>query len=189
MNQGYRWIGLLMLVAVVACGGGDSAYEEPAVEDVAEAVEAAVETVAVDPAVLEMQAGCAAAADAMAARQAEASLYDRLGGREAIFTVTTDVIRRHRENATIVHLMAGVDDARLISQVTDFLAQAAGGDVEYVGMNMADAHGHLNLSDEHFLAAGGDVQDALVAAGVGEGEVQEVMCMFASLRGDVVRQG
>ena len=186
MKQDYRWIGVLMLVAVVACGG-DPAHEEPVAEETVEDAAVAVEKAAVDPAVLQMQADCAAAADAMAARQAETSLYDRLGGRDAIFTVTTDVIRRHRVNATIVHLMEGVVDAHLIAQVTDFLSQAAGGDVEYHGKNMVDAHAHMALTDEHFLSAGGDVQAALEAAGVGADEIQEVMCLFASLHGDVVR--
>lgn len=186
MKQGYRWIGLLMLVAFVACGG-QSGYEDNAAEEMAKDAAASVEEVAVDPAVLQMQSGCAAAADAMAARQAEASLYDRLGGRDAIFAVTTDVVRRHRVNEPIKHLMEGVDDAHLIAQVTDFLSRAAGGDVEYNGLDMVDAHAHMSLTDEHFLTAGGDVQAAMEAAGVGEGEIQEVMCMFASLHGDVVK--
>jgi hypothetical protein len=52
---------------------------------------------------------------------------------------------------------------------------------------MVEAHAHLAINDEYFLSAGGDVQAALEAAGVGEGEIQEVMCLFASLHGDVVR--
>ncbi|MDH3626482.1 MAG: group 1 truncated hemoglobin [Acidobacteriota bacterium] len=186
MKQDFRWIGLLVLVALVGCGG-DPAQEEAVAEEMVDHATDVVETVVVDPAVLQMQADCAAAADAMAVRQTEASLYDRLGGRDAIFTVVTDVVARHRVNEPIMHLMEGVDDARLISQVTDFLSQASGGDVEYHGMNMVDAHAHMNLTDEHFLAAGGDVQAAMEAAGVGADEIQEMMCMFASLHGDVVR--
>lgn len=178
------WIVMLALVAVVSCGG-DSAYEEP-VAPVEKAAASAEERV-VDPAIAQMQADCAAAADAMQARQAESALYDRLGGREALFAVTTDIVRRHRVNPTIVHLMEGVDDADLIAKVTDFLSQAAGGDVEYNGLDMVAAHAHLNLTDEHFLSAGGDVQAGMQAAGVGENEIQEVMCMFASLYGEVVR--
>jgi hemoglobin len=184
MKLDYRWIVVLALVAAVSCGG-DPADEEPVAAT--EEAEATNEMPAVDPAVAQMQADCAAAADAIAARQAESSLYDRLGGREAIFAVTTDVVRRHRVNPTIVHLMEGVVDADLIEKVTDFLSQASGGDVAYDGLDMVAAHAHLGLTDEHFLSAGGDVQAALQAAGVGEGEIQEVMCMFVSLHGDVVR--
>ena len=189
MKQDYRVIGMLMLALTMVVGcGGDAAYEEPAAEAAAETAEAMTEAVAVDPAVAQMQADCAAAADAMAARQAESLLYDRLGGRDAISAVITDVIQRHRQNETIAHLMEGVDDERLVSQVTDFLSQATGGDVEYHGMEMDDAHARLSLTDEHFLAAGGDVQGAMEAAGVGEAEIQEVMCMFVSLRDEVVVQ-
>ena len=189
MKQGYRLIGMLMLALTMVVGcGGDAAYEEPAEAAATEAVETMAEAIPLDPAVAQMQADCAAAADAMAARQAESSLYDRLGGRDAIFAVTTDVVRRHRENPTIVHLMEGVDDERLIAQVTDFLSQGSGGDVEYHGMNMVDAHARFEMTDEYFLSAGGDVQAAMQAAGVGEEEIQEMMCMFASLRDEVVNK-
>ena len=97
------------------------------------------------------------------------------------------MVARHRVNPTITHLMEGVDDAYLVEQVTNFLSQAAGGDVEYHGLDMVEAHAQLAINDEHFLSAGGDMQAALEAAGVGEGEIQEVMCMFVSLHGDVVR--
>ena len=184
MKVDYRWTVLLVVLAVVACGG-ETAYEKPPAEAVEE--EAAPEAAAVEP-VAQMQADCSAAGEAMAARQAEASLYDRLGGREAIHTVTTDIVARHHENEAIAHLFETTDDAALIDAVTDFLSQAFGGDVEYHGKDMVTAHAGLELNDEYFLAAGGDVQAALEAAGVGADEIQEVMCAFASLHGDVVRQ-
>jgi hemoglobin len=112
---------------------------------------------------------------------------DRVSAPYAIQTVITDVIRLHRENPTIMHLMEGVDDEHLIVQVTDFISLGAGGDVEYHGKDMVTAHENLGLTDELFLSAGGDLQAAMEAAGVGENEIQEVMCMFGSLHGDVVR--
>ena len=178
-----RWVWLLLLVVVVGCGGEST--EAPA--EPAEAVEeAAVEAAPIHPDVAQLQADCAAAADAIAARQAEAPLIDRLGGRHGIFAVTTDVVRRHHENEVISAMFEGIDDERLISQVTDFIAQGAGGEQAYAGADMVSAHAHLEITDEHFLAAGGDVQAAMAAAGVGENEIQEVMCMFASLHGEVV---
>ena len=82
---------MLAVVAVVACGGeSDTAPEEPAAPAETAAAE---EAPAADP-VAEMQAGCAAAAEAIAARQAETSLYDRLGGRDAIHAVMKHAIAK-----------------------------------------------------------------------------------------------
>lgn len=139
-----------------------------------------------DQQVAALETMCAEAQDAMKARQAQTALYDRLGGRESIYAVVHDVVQRHLRNDAIVELMDGVDPDHLVEQVTDFLSAATGGDVTYTGADMATAHAHLELTNADFLAAGGDVEAALVAAGVGSAEIQEVMCAFVSLRGEVV---
>lgn len=175
------WIACGALLLAVGCGG-DTAHEAPQ----AEAAAPAPAELSADAQVAALDESCAAAAQAIAERQAQSTLYERLGGRDAIHAVVTDVIRRHRVNPLIIPLMENVNDAHLIEQVTDFLSQASGGDVTYQGRDMVTAHEHLGLTNELFLSAGGDVQAALQAAGVGPGEVQEVMCMFASLREQVV---
>ena len=141
-----------------------------------------------DQQVAQLESMCAGAAEAMKARQAQSSLYDRLGGRESILVVVQDVVQRHLRNEAIVRVMEGVDTDALVVQVTDFLSAATGGDVAYTGRDMASSHAHLKLTNADFLAAGGDVEAALVAAGVGPAEIQEVMCAFVSLRGEVVTQ-
>jgi hemoglobin len=139
-----------------------------------------------DQKVAQLESMCTGAADAMKERQAQSSLYDRLGGRESILVVVQDVVQRHLQNEAIVRVMEGVDTDRLVVQVTDFLSAATGGDVVYKGADMVSTHAHLGLTNADFLAAGGDVEAALVAAGVGPAEIQEVMCAFVSLRGEVV---
>ncbi len=172
------WLVVLTVLSVVACGG-DAPSPEAEPETTTEPT--------LDELVLALDADCTAAEEAIQARQAESSLYDRLDGHDGIHSVVTEIIRLHRQNETIVHVMEGVDDTHLIDQVADFLAQATGGDVTYEGRDMVEAHAHLELTNEHFLAAGGDVQTAMQTAGVGEDEIQEIMCLFASLRSEVVQ--
>lgn len=171
---------LILLIALAGCGGTAEETAAPAEEPVQEAEPTPDEIVA------EHEAACAEAAEAMAARQAETSLYDRIGGREAIQAVVTDVVARHAVNDTIKHTLEGVDTDHLIGQVTDFLVVATGGEGEYTGRDMASAHAHLGLSNAEFLAAGADVDAAMEAAGWGENERQEVLCAFVGLRGEVV---
>ena len=180
---------MILLAAVAGCaapveehGDHDHADHDHAEEAVTEVEPTPDEQVA------EMEAMCAGAADAMAGRQAESSLYDRLGGRDAIQAVVADTVARHQVNDAIVHTMEGVDAENLINQVTEFLVVATGGEGEYTGRDMANAHAHLDLNNMHFLAAGGDLGAAMTAAGVGEEEQQEVLCAFVGLRGEVVTQ-
>ncbi|NIM01462.1 MAG: hypothetical protein GTO30_13840 [Acidobacteria bacterium] len=177
------WLLVLLALVFAACAGEEPAEAEPAAEPAA--AEPAAEPTA-DDQVAAMQADCEAAAEAIAARQAESSLYDRLGGRDAIEGVVTEVVRLHHENEAIAHLFAEADDATLIASVTDYLAEVAGGDVTYAGGGMVEVHTGMNITNELFLAAGGDVHAAMTAAGIGENEIEEVMCHFASKHGEVV---
>jgi len=171
-----------LVVALVGCASPPAEPTPPAQP----AAPAAEPTPTPDEAVAGLEADCAAAAEAMQARQAASPLYDRLGGRDAIHAVVQDVVRRHLENDAIRHLFDGVDTVQLVERVTDFLSAATGGDVAYQGRDMATAHASLGLTNADFLAAGADVQAAMTDAGVGADEIQEVMCAFVSLRSEVV---
>lgn len=175
---------VILLVALAGCGG---TAEEP--ED--QAVEAPPEpTAEVEPTPDEQVAGleqmCAEAGAAIESRQAESTLYDRIGGREGIQIVVADTVQRHLVNEQIKHLLDGVDTDNLVAQVTDFLVVATGGEGEYSGRGMAEAHAHLELTNADFLAAGSDLGAAMESAGWGEDEKQELLCAFVSLRGEVV---
>lgn len=186
MLKNLLWWSIAVLVVVtVGCSSSGPAEESEPVADASTAAPAAAEPTA-DEKVAELEAMCAAAAEAMAARQAATPLYERLNGREGIHAVFTDVVRRHQENEQIKHMMEGVDTAHLIEQVSDFLSSATGGSEEYHGRDMVSAHANLAISNADFLAAGGDIKDAMMAAGVGEDEQQEVVCAFVSLRSQVV---
>ena len=180
-----RILTALAVTVVLAGTLGCSSTEPTENAEATPAVEAAAEPTA-DEKVAELEAMCAGAAEAMAARQAAESLYDRLGGRDAIRVVAADTLRRHQVNEQIKHVMEGVDADHLTDQVTDFLCAAFGGDVEYAGRDMVTAHSHLNLSNADFLAAGSDLGAAMTAAGVGEDEQQEVLCAFVGLRAQAV---
>jgi hemoglobin len=176
---------MILLIALVGC----SAPVDEAEETVA-AVEEAVQEPELTPDehVAELDAMCAGAAEAIAARQAETSLYDRIGGRDGIHAVVADTVARHQVNETIVHTMEGVDPEHLIAQVTEFLVGATGGEGEYAGRDVVEAHAHLDLGNLEFLAAGGDLGAAMDAAGWGEDEKQELLCAFVGLRSQVVTQ-
>ncbi len=175
---------LLLMVAFAGCGGS---AEETAGQSTPASSES---TTKLEPSPDENVAGleqmCAEAQPAMEARQATATLFQRVGGRDGLQAVVADTVRRYVENEQIKHLMEGVDTEHLAAQVTDFLVVGTGGEGEYHGRDMTTAHANMNLTNADFLAAGSDLGAAMDSAHWGEDEKQELLCAFVALRAQVV---
>lgn len=176
------FLGLLALL--VGCGGSSENAEEAA----APAEEPAAAEPTPDEIVAELDAMCEEAAPAIAARQAEAPLYDRVGGREGIETMFVRVLELHEGNETIAYMFEGVDMDNLVEHATDFMVIGAGGEAEYEGRDLVALHADMGIGNAEFLAAGEDFQVAMTELGWGEGEQQEVMCMLLGAREMVVTQ-
>jgi len=130
---------------------------------------------------------CDASADARAARQADTSLYERLGGYDKIHALTTEIVRLHNENERFRLMMKYVDGEELATSVADFMSAGTGGTAEYTGANMVDAHAHLEFNEGDFLSAGADVMQAMKNLGYGEGETNEVVCILVSMKDMVIK--
>lgn len=161
-------LGLLMGGPTFA-GSGSAADTPPAHESIAQ-----------------IKASCREAAEEIKRRQAESSLYERLGGRERIGEVTDEIVRLHRQNEQIRTMFRGVDTDRLTTQVADWMASQYSGDAEYKGRDMISTHAHLGVTDAHFLTAGGDIKKALGNLGYGEQVTQEVICSLIPFHEQVV---
>src|SRR4029078_11235595 len=71
-------------------------------------------------------------------------LFERLGGRDAIHAVVTDIVELHYTDPVTASLCVGVDKQKMIAHVVDWLCQAAGGPAAYKGRDMVAAHAHLH---------------------------------------------
>lgn len=169
-------VGLLTMLAVGAAG----AAEQPESRGDNDAKPDAAEQVA------QLKAKCRDAAEEIERRQAENSLYERLGGRKKIRALTGEIVRLHLENEKIDHIFNNVDTTRLAEQVADFMVVGYGGEGEYNGRDMTTAHAHLGITDAHFLAAGSDIKTALGNFGYGEQVTQEVICSLMPFHEEVV---
>ncbi|HEY5949700.1 MAG TPA: group 1 truncated hemoglobin [Kofleriaceae bacterium] len=137
--------------------------------------------------VAELKAMFAATAEARAQRQREKPLYERLGGRDAIHAVVTEVVHLHFTEEITKPLCKGVDQAKLVNLVVEFLCQAAGGPEKYTGRDMVSAHAHLNMTSVHFMAAGEQIIRTMKKYNVPELEMQEVLCAIIAHHDDVIR--
>jgi hemoglobin len=126
-------------------------------------------------------------APAMAERQRKKPLYERLGGREAIQAVVTEIVELHFTEPVTKPLTKNVDKQNLVRLVTEWLCQKAGGPETYTGRDMVSAHANLDMNDVHFMAAGEQIMRSLRKFNVPEPEIQEVMSAIVAHHDDVVR--
>jgi hemoglobin len=150
----------------------------------------AVDTPTVAEQIAGLQQMCADTEQARAQRQADTSLYERLGGYDRIHEFTLEVVRLHNQNPAIQSMFVDVDGDRLAKDVADFVASGTGGPAThaYTGRDMPSSHRDLNLTDADFLSAGGDIVTAMKTTGYGQNEIDEMLCILVSLKDQVVFQ-
>jgi hemoglobin len=115
------------------------------------------------------------------------TLYQRLGGAERIATVVDDALDRHAANPLLAPRFHGKDLPRLKLLGTQFFCAGAGGPQKYEGRDMHAAHKGMNANEQELIAAIDDFVAALQAQGISPTEVNEVVAILYSFKGDVLR--
>ena len=90
------------------------------------------------------------------AQTKEATLYNRLGGYDAIAAVVDDFIGRLVADKSFTKFFAGfsVDSKKRIRQhIVDQFCAAAGGPCIYTGRDMKTTHGGLGITEKDWNAA------------------------------------
>lgn len=117
------------------------------------------------------------------------SLYDRLGGYDAIGTFATQLINRARSDNRLGRFWAnrGKDrHARDLQMLIDYLVKETGGQMYYTGRDMTLAHAGMGIDEDdwsRFIEITVDVAGEL---GVGATEGGEVMAFLESLKSEIV---
>jgi hemoglobin len=124
--------------------------------------------------------------------EAEESLYDRLGGLQAIALVVSDFMDVFIADPLImanpaVRERKTVDTAPYIKfQVTAMTCEATGGPCQYTGLNMRDAHDGLGVTPEEWERMVELFAQTLERHGVPERETQELFAVLGPTRDDIV---
>ncbi len=117
------------------------------------------------------------------------SLYDRLGGGEAVFAVVKAFYERIMADERLSPFFAHMDLGTQIDKQVAFLTTAFGGPARFTGRELRDAHAgavRQGLNDVHFDAVAGHLKATLEALGVPDTLVSEVMVVVESTRGQVL---
>jgi len=114
------------------------------------------------------------------------SLYDRLGGKDAITAVVDDFIANVAADARINRFFANADIPGLKGKMVDQICEATGGPCKYTGKSMKESHTGMNVKEEHFNALVEDLVKSLDKFKVGEKEKGELLGALGSMKGDIV---
>jgi hemoglobin len=119
---------------------------------------------------------------------ADETLYDRLGGLDAITAVVEKFTANQLADARISKRYANTDIAAWRGHLTDLICAAAGGPCEYTGLAMENAHARQDITDDEFAWTAEHLVAALEHFDVPQAEQDELVAVVASLKDKVVGQ-
>jgi hemoglobin len=115
----------------------------------------------------------------------ENSLFERLGGVDAITAVTRAAVDRQMKDDRINQKYARTNVDRLIKEFVDQICQATGGPCTYTGRSMTEAHTNMGVTNGEFQAFVEDVVAVLDGFKVGKAEQDELLNILAPLQGEI----
>ena len=119
----------------------------------------------------------------------KATLYERLGGYDAISAVADDLLPRLQADPQLGRFWQsrGADGVRREKQLlVDFLCSSAGGPLYYTGRDMKTSHKGMKISERDWSAFLGHLNATLGAFKVPQAERDEVVGFVQSTKPDIV---
>lgn len=124
-------------------------------------------------------------------RAQEKSLYERVGGYNALAAVVDDFVGRLVADKQFDKFFAGhsIDSKKRIRQhILDQFCAATGGPCVYMGRDMKTTHSGLGITEAHWDAAAKHLAASLDKFKVPEKEKGELLAFVTSLKKDIVEK-
>jgi len=121
----------------------------------------------------------------------EKSLYDRLGGKEAITAVVDQFVANCAADKRINKFFKKTASnpkrlAAFKAKLVDQICEAAGGPCTYSGKDMKTAHKGMKVKGPHFDALVEDLTKALDKFKVSETEKSQLLAVLGPMKSDIV---
>jgi hemoglobin len=116
----------------------------------------------------------------------QTSLYDRLGGKNAIVAVIDDFVGRAAGDDRINAKFGRTDVPRLKAMLVDQVCAASGGPCTYTGRDMAETHSGMGVTAGEFDALVADLVATLEQFNVPKPEQDELLGLLGPMRPDIV---
>jgi hemoglobin len=114
------------------------------------------------------------------------SLFERLGGLDAVSAVVDSFVARCAGDGRINAKFDRTDVPRLKKMLVDQVCEAAGGPCTYTGRDMRDTHDGMGVTAGEFDALVEDLVATLDEFDVPKAEQDELLALLAPMRGDIV---
>jgi len=114
------------------------------------------------------------------------SLYDRLGGLDAINALTESWVARVGGDERANKKFARTDIARLKKEVIDQLCEATGGPCTYTGRSMKDTHAGMKTTAGEFDVVMQHLTATLDELRISKVEQDELVDLLMPMRDDIV---
>ena len=117
------------------------------------------------------------------------TLYERLGGYDAISAVVNDLLPRLQADSQLARFWQhrGEDGLKREKQLLiDFLCSSAGGPLYYTGRDMKTSHTGMKISESDWSAFLGHLNATLETFRVPQAERDEVVAFVQSTKSDIV---
>jgi hemoglobin len=117
------------------------------------------------------------------------SLYQRMGGYDAIAAVIDDLFAILHDDPAFARFFGGrSEDSAIRSRqlLVDQMCALSGGPCHYIGRDMQTSHSGLGITDAEWEANMEAADAALAKNGVGDAERAEFLALFERYRDDIV---
>jgi len=117
------------------------------------------------------------------------TLYERLGGQDAIKAVVKDFVEQNVANDTRINArFANADIPHLEQMVTEQLCERTGGPCKYTGKDMKTAHQGMKITDDDWSAFVEDLKKSLATFKVPAQEQSDLLNVLAPMKPEIVGQ-
>ncbi len=116
---------------------------------------------------------------------AEESLYQQLGGQEAVESITKNLLDRILTNPKIDFLFKETDREDLHIKIVNQVCMETGGPCDYEGLDMVEAHSGMDIKYSEFDVFVEDFILAMEDANIPFRLQNKVLAVFAPMREDI----
>jgi hemoglobin len=121
-------------------------------------------------------------------RPGAASLYETIGGHDALEVVVEDFYCRVLDDDHLAGFYAGSNMKCVKARQVEFLSAVLGGPGPYTGTPMRQVHEGRGITMHHFDIVAGHLADSLCAAGLHPDTITEILRAIAPLAGEVASE-
>jgi hemoglobin len=121
-------------------------------------------------------------------RPATASLYEQIGGHDALEVVVEDFYCRVLDDDHLAGFYAGSNMKCVKARQVEFLSAVLGGPGPYTGTPMRQVHEGRGITMHHFAVVAAHLADSLCAAGLHPDTITDILQAIAPLAGEVASE-